>query len=379
MTTVESTKASSQHVWLVGLLLVVSIAFFVVIAPFYGAMMWGAILALLFAPLQRRLLRMLRGRSGWAALGTLTVVTLIVILPLTAISVSLAREAAHFAGGVQSGRIDVTAYLKHMLDVLPAPAMQVLDHFGVADAESIQRRVSEGVGRAGQFVGSQVLNIGQNTLDVVVGVFVALYIAFFMLRDGRTLWRQVWAVIPLQEHDKRQLADTFRTVVRATVKGNLLVALVQGVLGGLALWVIGIPGALLWGAVMSALSLLPAVGAALVWLPIALYLLATGSVWQGAGLTLFGVFVIGLVDNLLRPVLVGRDTKLPDWLVLVSTIGGIALMGLNGFVVGPVVAAMFVAAWSIFGRQHEDSQGPSTTSPAPRRSYSDEKVPQRDS
>jgi predicted PurR-regulated permease PerM len=345
MITVQSTKTSPQHLWLVGLLLVVSIAFFVVVAPFYGAMMWGAILALLFAPLQRWLLPRLGGRAGWAALATLTVVTLIVILPLMAVSVSLAKEAAHFAGGVQSGRIDVMAYLKHMLDVLPAPVMQVLDHFGVADAESIQRRLSESAGRAGQFVAGQVLNIGQNTLDVVVGLFVAMYIAFFMLRDGRTLWRQVWAVIPLHEHDKRQLAETFRTVVRATVKGNLLVALVQGILGGVALWVIGIPGALLWGAVMAALSLLPAVGAALVWLPIALYLLASGSLWQGAGLMLYGIFVIGLVDNVLRP-------------VLVSTIGGIALIGINGFVVGPVVAATFVAVWSIFGRQVGSAQAP---------------------
>jgi predicted PurR-regulated permease PerM len=123
---------------------------------------------------------------------------------------------------------------------------------------------------------------------------------------------------------------------------------VQGALGGLIFWLLGIHAALLWAVLMAAVSLLPAVGTALIWLPVAVYLLASGSVSKGIVLVAYGVVVIGLVDNVLRPVLVGKDTKLPDYVILVSTLGGIAIFGFNGLVIGPVIAAMFMAAWDIF-------------------------------
>jgi predicted PurR-regulated permease PerM len=122
-------------------------------------------------------------------------------------------------------------------------------------------------------------------------------------------------------------------------------------MGGLIFWILGIQGALLWGVVMAIVSLLPAVGAALVWVPVAIYLAAIGDVVQAVILTAFGVVVIGLADNILRPILVGRDTKLPDYIVLLSTLGGLAMFGINGFVMGPLVAALFNAFWGIFIRE----------------------------
>jgi len=133
-----------------------------------------------------------------------------------------------------------------------------------------------------------------------------------------------------------------------TVKGGVLVAMAQGTLGGIAFWFLGIHAALLWAVLMAFLSLIPAVGATLVWLPVAIYFLATGAIWQGIGLILYGVLVIGLVDNLLRPFLVGKGSKLPDYVVLISTLGGIEVFGLNGFVIGPLIAAMFMVSWEIF-------------------------------
>ena len=139
------------------------------------------------------------------------------------------------------------------------------------------------------------------------------------------------------------------------MKGSILVAIAQGVLGGLAFWFLGIHAALLWAVLMAFLSLVPAVGAGLVWVPVAIYLLATGAVWQGISLILYGVLVIGLVDNLLRPFLIGKDTKLPDYVVLISTLGGIQVFGLNGFVIGPLIAAMFMVTWEIFSASREAS------------------------
>jgi len=138
-------------------------------------------------------------------------------------------------------------------------------------------------------------------------------------------------------------------VIRATVKGNLLVAAIQGALGGVAFWFLGVSAALLWAVLMAFLSLLPAVGAGLVWVPVAIYLFMTGVVWQSLALVAWGVLVIGLVDNVLRPLLVGKDTGMPDYVVMITTLGGMAVFGINGFVVGPAIAAMFFAVWHIYG------------------------------
>ncbi len=161
----------------------------------------------------------------------------------------------------------------------------------------------------------------------------------------------------MEKNRESLLFKKFAEVTRATVKGNLVVAAVQGTLGGLIFLALGIPGALLWGVVMTLLSLIPVVGAGLIWAPVALYLFAVGEWVQGLILAAFGAVVIGLVDNILRPILVGRDTKLPDYMVLLSTLGGFVLFGMNGFVVGPLIAALFVTFWQIFVREFEESPG----------------------
>ena len=171
--------------------------------------------------------------------------------------------------------------------------------------------------------------------------FLMLYLLFFILRDGNTIMQHVHRAMPLRDDQERQLFNKFAEVSRATVKGTLVIALVQGFLGGFIFALLGIQGAVFWGVVMAILSLLPAVGTGLVWGPTAIFLLATGDWGKGLILVTYGVLVIGLVDNLLRPILVGRDTKMPDYLVLFSTLGGLSLVGITGLVLGPVIAAVF--------------------------------------
>jgi len=208
--------------------------------------------------------------------------------------------------------------------------------------------------QASQAIGQQALSIGQNTLDFIVGFFVMLYLLFFLMRDGSDLSKTLRNALPLARPHTHYLLNKFTTVIRATIKGNVAVAAAQGLLGGVAFAVLGVQGALLWGVVMAFLSLLPAVGAALIWAPVAIWFLATGAVFKGLALIFIGVFVIGLVDNLLRPLLVGKDTQMPDYIVLISTIGGMAIFGINGFVIGPVIAALFMAVWSLFAESNEE-------------------------
>ncbi len=335
------------------LLAAVTIAFGWVLLPFAGAVLWSLALAILFTPVYRRLVRRLGGRRNLAALITLTVALVIVILPLFMIAMSLVREVAQVSLRIRSGEISFSSYFQQVVATIPRWALDLLDRLGLGDVESMIAKVAQGAAAASQQIAAHALSIGQNTFEFLVSFGLMLYLLYFLLRDGRELSSIVRNALPLARPHTNFLLNKFTTVIRATIKGNIVVAAVQGVIGGLALWALGVQGALLWGVVMSFLSLLPAVGAALIWLPVAIYFLATGSLWQGITLILIGVFVIGLVDNVLRPLLVGKDTQMPDYIVLMSTVGGLALFGINGFVIGPVIAAMFMAAWHVFATTKE--------------------------
>ena len=337
------------------LLVALTIALAWVVWPFSGAVFWGSVLALLFEPLFVALLARLRGRRTLAALATLGIILVIVILPLALVAASLVQEVGAVVGRVRSGEIDFGAYFAQILAALPAWASRLVEHLGVDDLAGVQAKLTAAVTQRGEALAAQAVDFGQNALDFVIAFCLAMYLLFFLLRDGRSLTAAIRAAIPLEPRVKSRLLERFTTVIRATVKGNVLVAAAQGALGGLAFWVLGVHAPMLWAVVMAFLSLLPAVGAALIWGPVALYLIATGQLWQGIGLIAFGVFVIGLIDNVLRPILVGKDTQLPDYVVLITTVGGLAVMGLNGFVVGPLIAAMFVSAWQLVAAERKSA------------------------
>jgi predicted PurR-regulated permease PerM len=330
------------------LLVVVSLALGWILLPFYGAIMWGSIIALLFAPLYQWLLPRLKRRRTPAALLTLLFVLVIVILPLVLVAISLAQEAALVYQRLQSGELNPALFFHKMFDALPNWITALLDRVGLVNFDVLQRRLTAALAQGSQFIATQALSIGQNTFEFVTSLFIALYLAFFLIRDGDSVVLAVRRAIPLADEHKRELLGKFTTVIRATVKGNLLVAVIQGGLGGLAFGFLGVRGALLWAVLMAFLSLLPAVGAGLVWVPVALYFFLTGAIWQGIALVAYGVLVIGLVDNLLRPILVGKDTRMPDYVVMITTLGGMAVFGINGFVMGPAIAAMFIAVWHIY-------------------------------
>jgi predicted PurR-regulated permease PerM len=340
------------------LVLVASVLFALVLWPFFGAVCWAVFIAIVFWPLQQRFLRGARGKRSTAALASLTVILLIVILPTALMAGSIAEEASVVIAKLRSGEIQIGSYFQKALDALPAWARAMLDRVGVGDLGTLQRKIIDSASASGQLLTARAFSIGQGTLDFAIGFFVMLYVLFFLLRDGDRLTHAVARAIPLRDDHTRRLLRQFATVVRATVKGNILVALVQGALGGIAFFVLGVTGAMLWGAVMALFSLLPAIGAFIVWGPVAAYFFFTGAVAKAIGLTLWGAVVIGLVDNFLRPILVGKDTRMPDYLILVATLGGLAVFGLNGFVIGPVVAAVFLISWDMLASaRHENTPG----------------------
>jgi predicted PurR-regulated permease PerM len=335
------------------LVVAVSLAFAWILWPFYGAVLWGTVTAIVFTPLYRRLRSSMGQRPNLAAFATVLIIVVLVILPLTLIAASVLQEAYGIYERVKSGELSVARYFRQVIDAMPAWATELFERFGLTNLGTVQERLFAGLATGGQFFAAQAINIGQSTLDFIVNLFVMLYLLFFLLRDGEELLRRVKNAFPLRADQQRALFTKFTVVIRATVKGDVVVALLQGALGGLIFWFLEIRPALLWAAVMAILALLPVVGTGLVWVPVAIYLLATGAIWQGVVLVLYGALVISLVDNILRPILIGKDTKIPDYVVLISTLGGIAAFGAHGFVIGPLIAAMFIAVWDIFSASRQ--------------------------
>ncbi|MDT8386201.1 MAG: AI-2E family transporter [Thiogranum sp.] len=330
-------------------LVLVTLLFLYLLKPFFGALFWACIIGLLFYPVHLRFLKLWGNRPSLAALATLVVCVTIAIVPTLFVLGSFFQEGASLYERLQSGELDLGHFIDRIRETFPAVQhfLESLDF----DVDRLKEQLSGAALGASRFIAQNAVQLGQGTLQFFVSLALMLYLAFFMLRDGPSLIALLVRALPLGDEREHLLFAKFAEVARATIKGNLVVAVVQGSLGGLIFWVLGLPAALLWGVVMTLLSLIPMVGAALIWLPVALYLFATGAWVQGIILFGFGAGVIGLVDNVLRPMLVGRDTKLPDYIVLLSTLGGFVLFGINGFVIGPLVAALFVAFWGIFIRE----------------------------
>ena len=347
MTPNDTTESPAlQAKSFVVLITAVSVAFAWILWPFYGTVFWAVVLAIVFAPLYRRLCMAMHEKPTMAALATVLVILLVVILPLAIVTGLVVQEAAAVYQRVESGDLSFSSYLQQIFDALPPWLTGLLDRYGLTSMAEVRERFSAGITRSIQFIATHAVTAGQNAFELIVNFFLMLYLLFFFVRDGRAVTAAIRDAIPLRKDLERDLFIKFRDVIRATMKGNVVVAVVQGALGGFIFWVLGIHPPVLWAVLMAFLSLLPAVGTALVWLPVAIYLLVTGAVWQGVALIAFGVLVIGLVDNVLRPILVGKDTKLPDYMVLMSTLGGMTIFGLNGFIIGPVIAALFIAVWS---------------------------------
>ena len=330
------------------LIVAASILFALIVIPLYGAVLWAVVIAILFQPLHRRVVRSLPGKPNISALLTLLAILVIVIIPLIVLITSLVAEATAVYDRIQSGDLNFGQYIQSIFNSMPTWASELLDRAGLSNLRAVRDKLSAGISEGAKLVATQALSVGQNAFNFVLNLFVMLYLLFFLLRDGERIYNNIRDAVPLRPEHQQSLFNKFTVVIRATVKGNMVVAVLQGGLGGLIFWLLGIEGAILWASLMTVLSLLPAIGAAVIWFPVAIYLLATGDATKGLILLAYGVLVISLVDNLVRPMLVGKDTKMPDYLVLIATLGGIAVFGINGFVIGPVIAAIFISVWDIF-------------------------------
>ncbi len=332
------------------LVIATTILFIWMVRGFLAPVFWAAVFAVLFQPVYRRILRRFAGRAAAAAGLTTVIIVFAVLVPFTLLAAAVAQQGLWLYQRITTGEIDLQAGITFIERHLPT-LTALMDRFGIS-TEQIRAGIQNGAVVITQYLAGQALTMGQNALLLIVMFGLMLYLLFFFFRDGERIMHGLIRAIPMGDTRERRLIRRFAEVSRATVKGTLVVAAVQGTLGGLLFAAVGVPAAVFWGVVMGVLSLLPAVGAVLVWGPAAIILFANGAIWQGFVVVLGGTIVIGLADNVLRPILIGRETQMPDYLILLATLGGLSAFGLAGFVAGPVIAALFLVMWEMFADEY---------------------------
>jgi len=345
-------RETFQKGFLLLLTAAITLLFIGMLRPFLMAILLAGIFAGLAHPFYRRLLKRLGGRRTTAALLVMLVLVLAVLTPLLGVLGIVAAQALQVSESALpwvERQIAQPDQLGELLESLPFQ-----EHLA-PHREQILTRAGEAVGSAGVFLFESLSATTRGTVNVLFQLFILLYAMFYFLKDGEALLDRILYYLPLRDDDERRMLDRFTSVTRATLKGTLLIGVAQGALAGAAFAVAGIEGAVFWGTVMVLLSVIPGIGTGLVWLPAAVILVASGRSGAGIGLALFCALVVGSVDNLLRPRLVGRDTRMHDLLILFSTLGGIILFGVLGFIVGPIVAALFVTIWDIYGVAFRDA------------------------
>ena len=328
------------------LVLFISAMFLTMIKPFLMAILLAGIFSALIHPFYRRLSGWMGGRDVTAAICTLLIVVLIVLIPLSGLLAVITSQA------IKVGQ-SATPWVQKQL-ASPTAFSDLLGHLPFYDTiepyrETILQKAGTLVESASGFLISGLQGAAKGTVNFIFLLFIFLYTIFFFLLDGQKLLEKILYYLPLENEDEQRLLRRFTSVTRATIKGTAVIGIIQGTAAGIALAVVGIPSAVFWGTVMTVLSIIPGIGTALIWLPAAIVLAAQGMWGRAVGLTLFCGLVVGSIDNLLRPRLVGKDTEMHDLMILLSTLGGIALFGLTGFIIGPIVAALFVTVWDMYG------------------------------
>jgi predicted PurR-regulated permease PerM len=331
------------------LVVAVSALFLAVTWPLLQALLLAALLAGLCGPLYRWITRLLRGQRSLGAIVTLVILFIVVAGPLSAFLGVVVQQALAVSNQaipwVQQHFGAASTFNAHDWLAQRFPAL--------ADYVPSQEQLVENVGAAAKSIGGFLVTVASRmtatTAAFLLNLFVMIYAMFFFFRDGEKILEKIFYYLPLSDEDELLMLQRFTSITRATVKGTLVIGIIQGALAGLAFWVAGIDGSAFWGTIMAILSIVPGIGAALIWVPAVIYLIVTGQVLAGLLLFAWCAAVVGTVDNILRPILVGKDAKMPDLLILVGTLGGLFLFGPIGFIVGPIVCGLFLTVWEIYG------------------------------
>jgi predicted PurR-regulated permease PerM len=326
------------------LLAVVTVAFIWTIKTFTYPIFWAAIIAGMFYPIYRLINRKLNVPNLSTAI-TMMITILVIVVPLILIgtlvvsqSIDMYNSLSQNSGSIKTGVSAAVDWVKNN----PLTAQLNIDQ------SVITQKFTELAQSLTSFLLNSAKSFTQNSIVFLIMLFITFYSLFFFIRDGEKLLKKLMHLCPLGDEQEKMLYNKFTSTARATIKGSLIVGLIQGTLGGLMFWIAGIDGAIIWGILMVLLASVPGIGPYFVWLPAAIIMIILGHTWTGIGMILFGALVIGTIDNILRPMLVGKDSQMHPLLVLLSTLGGIAVFGISGFIIGPIIASLMLAFWEMY-------------------------------
>ncbi len=347
-------QKNTPYILFLTFVLLVTLSFFLLIKDYLLACFWAIILAVVFDPVYQRIRQYFKNSEILPLLLTMMMIILVFVIPLLTITLMITEESTSLYQKIQGGEINPQIYFQETIALL-LPTFNKFSHMEALSVDQISAAAGNAFAQAIKYVAQQVPALTQNLLNLIVQFALTFYILFFLLRDGHQLIRKLISLIPIGDGIEKELFARFTSVARATVKGGLIVAVVQGSMGGFLFWFVGIPAAFLWGMLMTVLSLLP-IGSTLIWAPAALILFLQGHTLNAVIVLVVGIFFISMIDNFLRPKLVGKDSKMSDYLVLVSTLGGLAWFSLTGFVLGPIIAALFITCWDLMGQESQASK-----------------------
>jgi len=334
-------KSTNAYYLLLG---VITVLFVSIIFNFAAPILWSIVVSIIFYPVYEKFLLMTNKKSLSSIL-SLILILLLVIMPSIGILGLIANELIIFINSYDDYSLERYA------EMIPNESI-INDLIGWSglNISQLTEKADDFLISASRILYESVSTISTNVINFFISLFIFIYLTFFFLKDGEEILQHCMDAFPMKNEDESYLLNEFQKTTRATIKGTIIVALAQGFLGYVTLLLLGIEGALIWGAVMALLSIIPAVGTILVWLPIALFLFANGQNIEASLLIFSGIFIIGMIDNLLRPILIGKETKIPDYLILLTTIGGISIFGITGFIIGPIIASLFISIWSLSSR-----------------------------
>ena len=334
-----------QHIFFFGLLIGATILLLWLFNPLLPAIFWAIILAVIFEPVKRWWHMELKTHINIAAFLTVLTVVALVLLPLFGVGTMVFNEARSFYSSLSVGDFKGTGPA-NVVSALETVA-DYLERYGV-DRADLEQRLTSFAGAASGWLAQQALTFGQGTFVFMLHLLLMLYVLFYALRDGPQMLKTLSDALPLGRAREGALFNKVGSIIRAIMKGTILIAILQGLIGGVLFWLAGIPAPAVWGTLMTVLAILPMVGPGVVWFPAGILLVVAGSVWQGVVVLVGGALAVGLVDNMLRPVLVGRDIKIPNVIIFLSGIGGLAMFGVTGFIIGPVIAGICLTLWGMF-------------------------------
>jgi predicted PurR-regulated permease PerM len=329
----------------------ISALFLSMIRQFLMAIFLAGVFSAISYPLYSRLKKWFRGRRSLASITTIILMIFVIVLPLAGLLGIITAQA------IKVGEV-VKPWVEQQLSE-PDAISNALKSIPFIDKlepyrNPILEKAGEMVGSVSGFLISRLSSVALGTVNFLFMLFIMMYTMFFFLMDGDKLIEKILYYLPLEDHDERRILDKFTSVTRATLKGTAVIGILQGGLAGLAFAVVGIPSPVFWGAIMTVLSVIPGIGSGLVWGPAAIILAATGHLAKAIGLAVFCAAVVGSLDNLLRPVLVGRDTQMHELMIFFGTLGGLIMFGVVGVIIGPIIAALFVTVWDIYGMAFKD-------------------------